>query len=226
MTVATLRIQNGPLAGQTFEVAGELVIGRDEGGVTLEDALVSRRHAVVRALHQTLEVEDLGSTNGTFVDGERLTGTKSVIDGAEIRVGTTVLEVRGVVPVEVTRMRPIGEPEATRIGAQLADPEATRPRAVQPAAAAIPTPSPAPPSERAREPASAPVQPAAPPPPPLAPTPLGAGPAAAALPAGEFSPPAMRRGRGLASRSWVPVALSFGSVILTAIALIVYFAAR
>jgi hypothetical protein len=36
----------------------------------------------------------------------------------------------------------------------------------------------------------------------------------------------MHRRRGLASRSWVPVALSFGTVILTALALVIYFATR
>jgi hypothetical protein len=38
-----------------------------------------------------------------------------------------------------------------------------------------------------------------------------------------FHPPSQRRQRGLASRSWVPVALSFGTVIIVAIALVIYF---
>jgi hypothetical protein len=46
------------------------------------------------------------------------------------------------------------------------------------------------------------------------------------VPVGEFHPPTRRRGRGLASRSWVPVVLSFGTVVLTAVALVIYFAAR
>jgi hypothetical protein len=48
----------------------------------------------------------------------------------------------------------------------------------------------------------------------------------ATQPLGDFQPPVRRRRRGLASRSWVPVALSFGTVIVVAIALVVYFAAR
>ena len=42
-------------------------------------------------------------------------------------------------------------------------------------------------------------------------------------PIGEFHPPTQRRQKGLASRSWVPVALSFGTVIIVAIALVIYF---
>jgi hypothetical protein len=45
----------------------------------------------------------------------------------------------------------------------------------------------------------------------------------ASLPVGEFHPPTRRRQRGLASRSWVPVALSFGTALLVAIALVIYF---
>jgi hypothetical protein len=46
---------------------------------------------------------------------------------------------------------------------------------------------------------------------------------ARSLPVGEFHPPTHRRQRGLASRSWVPVALSFGTALLVAIALVIYF---
>jgi hypothetical protein len=183
--VAELVVKNGPLAGRRFEVTGELVIGREHGGATFEDALVSRRHALVRALPGALEVEDLGSTNGTFIDGERLEGRRAVGAGAEIRVGNTVLEVRGVLPLEVTRRRPIAAAEATRLQAPSPTPDVTRAKA-------------RPPAERLRT----------------------------SPPVGDFTPPTMRRRRGLASRSWVPVALSFGSVILTAVALVVYFAAR
>jgi hypothetical protein len=42
-------------------------------------------------------------------------------------------------------------------------------------------------------------------------------------PIGEFRPPSHRSQRGLASRSWVPVALSFGTALLVAIALVIYF---
>jgi hypothetical protein len=56
--------------------------------------------------------------------------------------------------------------------------------------------------------------------------PVGGGASPAAQAVGSFSPPKRRRSSGLASRSWVPVVLSFGTVVLVAIALVIYFAAR
>ncbi len=232
--MATLRIRNGPLAGQTFEVVGELVIGREHAGVTIEDARASRRHALVRMAADGLKVEDLGSTNGTFVDGERLEGTKTVGDGTEIRVGSTVIEVLDVAPAEATRPQRATDAAATRLGSRPQSPEVTRERprvpvdeglrdeARPPAPVTPPPPSPPPPAPPAA-PEFAPAPGGAPPAPAVSAPPAGAVPAP---PLADFSPPPMRRGTGLASRSWVPVALSFGSVILTAIALIVYFAAR
>jgi hypothetical protein len=204
--VATVWIQNGPLAGQSFEIGKELVIGREQAGVTIEDARVSRRHAIVREIPGGIEVEDLGSTNGTFIDGKRLEDARTVGEGAEIRVGSTVLEVRGVVRVEVTRARPGPDPGATQLEPRPQSPELTRARAA--------------PHERVEEIGRGrPERRSAQPVPPAALV-------VPAPPVADFSPPAMPRRRGLASRSWVPVALSFGSVILTAIALIVYFAVR
>jgi hypothetical protein len=118
-------------------------------------------------------------------------------------VGSTVLEVLSSLPLDVTRRRPVADPESTRLASPGAD------RDVAGLGVARPERAPARPANAK---------------PMLQPEPVSAG--VASTPVGEFSPPAMRRSRGLASRSWVPVALSFGSVILTAIALIVYFAAR
>jgi hypothetical protein len=76
------------------------------------------------------------------------------------------------------------------------------------------SPAPAEPPARAAAPAAA--APGAP-----------AAPRAPAAPLGEFQPPERQRPqRGLASRSWVPVALSFGTVLATAVLLVLYFALR
>jgi ABC transport system ATP-binding/permease protein len=190
--MARLRITSGPLAGQTVEIESELVIGRAEGDLAIEDLELSRRHAAVRRLANRLQVEDLGSSNGTFVDGTRIEEPTMVGGGAEIRVGTTVLVVEGVLPVTSP-----DEAEGT-------DRQATRISPVAPETSGAPPPPAAPP-------------PAAPPP---------ALPQVPAAPLGVFHPPEQRRQRGLASRSWIPVALSFGTVILTAVALVIYFAAR
>ena len=70
----SLRMRDGPLAGERFEVAGEMVLGRTNADITIEDPLISRRHAIVRANDSTLEIEDLGSLNGTVVNSEKLRG--------------------------------------------------------------------------------------------------------------------------------------------------------
>src|SRR5579884_1219257 len=97
--MAKLRAISGPLAGRTIEVENELVIGRQDTDVTIDDLELSGRHAVVRRHANRLQVEDLGSSSGTFVDGTRIAEPTLLGGGAEIRVGTTVLVVEGVLPV-------------------------------------------------------------------------------------------------------------------------------
>jgi pSer/pThr/pTyr-binding forkhead associated (FHA) protein len=84
---AALIVQDGPLAGRRFPVGTELVIGREHADVCLEDPQVSRRHAAVRPMERGIEVEDLGSANGTLVNGDPLTGRLRLRDGDVIQVG-------------------------------------------------------------------------------------------------------------------------------------------
>ena len=97
-TMASLWVMSGPLAGQSVGVTGELVIGRENADLTIDDAEVSRRHVSVRLEGGQLEVKDLGSANGTFVNGSRIDGPVKVGGGAKIRIGQTEFEVRGVLP--------------------------------------------------------------------------------------------------------------------------------
>jgi pSer/pThr/pTyr-binding forkhead associated (FHA) protein len=88
--VATLVIASGPSSGERFEIRGEAVLGREDADVSVPtDGRISRRHAVARVVAGGVEVEDLGSRNGTWVNGERITGAVPAGDGAEIRVGRT-----------------------------------------------------------------------------------------------------------------------------------------
>ncbi len=89
---AALIVKEGPLAGQRLELDGELVIGR-EAPVTIEDSELSRRHAAVRPVMGGFEVEDLGSLNGTFVNGSRIDVPTRVSGGDSIKVGQSVLEL-------------------------------------------------------------------------------------------------------------------------------------
>ncbi len=61
--------------------------------MNLPDPEVSRRHASVRPTDDGLVVEDLGSMNGTWVDGRRLTGPLVVAAGSTLRVGDTTIAV-------------------------------------------------------------------------------------------------------------------------------------
>jgi hypothetical protein len=86
-----LRIE---LAGTSRPVTGTTVIGRGaEADLQLTDTGVSRRHAELRVVAGALEVHDLGSTNGTWVNGRRVQAA-SLRDGDRVTVGTTELVVR------------------------------------------------------------------------------------------------------------------------------------
>jgi len=71
----------------------EVAIGRQDGDLVVEDPEVSRRHAVLRRSGGSVVVEDLDSTNGTFVNGERIRSPIAVGPGDQIRVGQTTLEI-------------------------------------------------------------------------------------------------------------------------------------
>ena len=87
-----LVMRQGPNPGKVFELTGtEAVIGRDiSNQITVNDAEVSRRHTRLEYQGGGFIVEDLGSTNGTFVNGRRLTGPHSLRPGETIRLGETV----------------------------------------------------------------------------------------------------------------------------------------
>jgi len=88
-----LRVEAGPDRGRTFRVAGvELVIGRRTGEVPLTDDEVSRHHAILQGRGGRCLVRDLSSTNGTFVDGLRVTEA-FIAPGQTLTVGATTIEV-------------------------------------------------------------------------------------------------------------------------------------
>ena len=91
--VLTLVALDGPLAGRRFPLTGPLEIGREASGIALTgDANASRRHAAVAPGPGGVQVTDLGSTNGTFVDGQKV-GSAIARPGSTIRVGGTTFRV-------------------------------------------------------------------------------------------------------------------------------------
>jgi pSer/pThr/pTyr-binding forkhead associated (FHA) protein len=86
---ALLVVRRGPNVGARFLLDADLTtVGRHpEADIFLDDVTVSRRHAEFLRTGSAFEVKDLGSLNGTYLDGNRITGTAPLHDGAEVQVG-------------------------------------------------------------------------------------------------------------------------------------------
>lgn len=91
--MAALLLLTGPQAGRRHEVQGEIFIGRSPScTISLEDAKVSRRHVRLLIEDGQARVTDLGSRNGTLVNGEKLEAEIVLLPGDRLQVGdSTVL---------------------------------------------------------------------------------------------------------------------------------------
>lgn len=89
-------IEGTSLKGKTFPLTGELTIGRsDQCKVRVEgDTYVSSVHARIFQRDGSYMVEDLGSTNGTYLNRRRITAPAELQRGDRVKVGKTVLEMR------------------------------------------------------------------------------------------------------------------------------------
>ncbi len=93
---AVLVLRTGPQAGERIEVARTITIGRDESAdVAIRDALISRRHmSVAPAADNSVVVTDVGSSNGTVVNGSLISGPTMVGTGEVITIGATEIVVQ------------------------------------------------------------------------------------------------------------------------------------
>ena len=91
-----LVITEGPLAGSTVPLSPtSITIGRSPScTMVLEDSYASSRHARIFPKDGTWWLEDLGSTNGTTLAGQSVTGTAELSVGVPVRIGQTTLELR------------------------------------------------------------------------------------------------------------------------------------
>lgn len=110
---------------------GENSVGRENAGILLTHNTVSRRHAKITVQDGHVSVVDLGSTNGTFVDGRRLTGDESVEvkDGSELMFGSVTVKYQApLAPIEEASEEAAPEPEEetgqTNVEASEVEPEA------------------------------------------------------------------------------------------------------
>jgi hypothetical protein len=93
-----IRITGGPAAGSQIEVGQELQIGRSAAaeGRLGDDPEISRQHArITRNPQGQLVVEDVGSTNGTYVNGQRISGPTTLNPGDTLQMGRSTLSVEG-----------------------------------------------------------------------------------------------------------------------------------
>jgi pSer/pThr/pTyr-binding forkhead associated (FHA) protein len=108
---ARIEVVAGNAAGTSLDVTDELLIGRHADGVGRlgDDEEISRYHARVSLdAGELCTVEDLGSTNGTFVNGSRISGRQTLKQGDEIKLGASTLVVRELPPPPAA-----AEPEPT-----------------------------------------------------------------------------------------------------------------
>ncbi len=90
-----LTMRSGPNPGTVYALEGEqLSIGRDSSNeIPVNDAEVSRRHARLTFQGGKFVLDDMGSTNGTFVNGQRLTGPRVLKSGEVISLGEQIVFV-------------------------------------------------------------------------------------------------------------------------------------
>lgn len=90
----TLKVTHGRQAGLTVPLAGGVLIGRSpDCQLLLEDDYVSTKHARIVVTATGYQVEDLGSTNGTFVNNQRVSTPTAFGPGDTLRIGRTLMSV-------------------------------------------------------------------------------------------------------------------------------------
>jgi EmrB/QacA subfamily drug resistance transporter len=100
--IGELRVASGPEPGRMFALGEETVLGRDPAAeIVLADPKgeLSRRHARIGVTGGVVVVEDLGSTNGTLLNGERIGEARALHSGDRIEIGDYVLEFSS--PIEL-----------------------------------------------------------------------------------------------------------------------------
>ena len=104
-----LRVQLGAHIGQVYTMSGDtLTIGRaPDNDLVLDDVQVSRYHARLLRRGDELILEDLGSTNGSLVNGRRISGRHALQPTETIAIGGTVFSIEGFAAPDTLGMAPV-----------------------------------------------------------------------------------------------------------------------
>lgn len=127
--VYQLVVRKGPRPGQVFLLELDvLTIGRDPiSDIVIEDPEISRHHAKLTQTPDGYELQDMGSTNGSFVDGQRLSGAPVPLKpGQVIMFGSNVTLVFNAAPASdplATVVAPAAEPAPSRLMPEQVDEE-------------------------------------------------------------------------------------------------------
>lgn len=134
-----LVMHSGPTPGKVFPLEGDIItIGREsENIIVINDAEVSRKHTQLILQGGKYIASDLGSTNGTFVNGQRLTGQHVLLPGEVISLGEQINLLFEAIPQV--------DPNATMVSSSHIPTPLPQPAAVQmPASRPMPQPEPQP----------------------------------------------------------------------------------
>ncbi|WP_122815935.1 FHA domain-containing protein FhaB/FipA [Nocardioides pantholopis] len=95
-TPSHVLVVEGGNAGERADLdRAPILIGRgSDAAIRLDDDYVSTRHARIAAAGDQWYVEDLGSTNGTYIGNVRITQPTTITLGTQVRIGKTILELR------------------------------------------------------------------------------------------------------------------------------------
>jgi hypothetical protein len=90
-----LVVVKGPSVGRRYQLGERLSLGRDfSNDIQLNDGQVSRKHAVIQRVQDIYVVTDQGSTNGTYVNGQRISKPTILSQGTIITIGFTHFRVQ------------------------------------------------------------------------------------------------------------------------------------
>jgi hypothetical protein len=118
-TRLALRFISGKYQGGEYplEDGRQIVIGRSSDlDMVLVEEMVSRRHAQITMQGGVISIEDLGSTNGTFVNGEKIQHA-TLREGDRVLIGTSILKVVAI-PVDESQAQPVARPRQIQMSAQ------------------------------------------------------------------------------------------------------------